>query len=118
MLIVIKKYKWHVVVNGVVTFWLISTSDYNTISHHTNNAYNHEQDFEGICIREKLEKRNNVFFIFFLNYYFYLKLLLLLLSLPSLWFFSQSLVLLAFFANIMTSSFVIGSNPIGIMVQL
>jgi len=51
-----KKYKWYVVVNGVVTFWLIFTSDYKTISHHTNNAYNYEQDFEGICIRKELEK--------------------------------------------------------------
>jgi hypothetical protein len=27
-----------------------------TILHHTNSAYNHEQDIKGICIREELEK--------------------------------------------------------------
>jgi hypothetical protein len=29
---------------------------YKTILHCTNNAYNHEQDIEGIHIKEELEK--------------------------------------------------------------
>jgi len=36
-----------------------------TILHCTNNAYNHEQDVEGIRIKEKFEKQNNVLFFFF-----------------------------------------------------
>jgi hypothetical protein len=36
-----------------------------TILHCTNNAYNHEQDVEGIRIKEEFEKQNNVLFFFF-----------------------------------------------------
>jgi hypothetical protein len=47
---------------------------YKTISHHTNNAYNHEQDFKGICVKEELEKWDSVLFLFFfLSYLFALK---------------------------------------------
>ncbi len=55
-----------------------------TILHHTNNAYNHEQNVKGIHIREEFEKRNNVLFFFSSPFYFPLKFLfLLMLPLPS-----------------------------------
>jgi len=64
-----------------------------TILYHTNNAYNHEQHMEGICIKEELEKQNNVFILFFFSYFFSLKAysstiifaFLLRFSLPILW---------------------------------
>jgi len=42
-----------------------------TISHHTNNADNHEQDFKGIHTREELEKWDSVLFFFFSLVFFF-----------------------------------------------